>query len=121
MPSHWMLRHVSFNSISVPLAKYAQRPLKRNQYPEGIDRLVNNAAIMVAPYSLMEDGVESQFATNHLCHFVFTNLIMPRILTAGPKARIVSVSSSGQKLYFIQRHQLWCKSFPFLYIVHPQD
>ncbi len=32
--------------------------------------------------------------TNHLGHFLFTNLIMPKIL-ASPSPRIVNVSSTG--------------------------
>ena len=39
-----------------------------------------------------------QFGTNHIGHFLFTNLIMPKLLesTAGP--RVVSVSSDGHRL-----------------------
>jgi NAD(P)-dependent dehydrogenase (short-subunit alcohol dehydrogenase family) len=68
-----------------------------NHYAEPVDRLINNAAIMAAPYSATEDGLESQFGTNHIGHFLFTNLIMPKILTAGKGARIVNVSSAGHK------------------------
>ncbi|RDW77228.1 hypothetical protein BP6252_05281 [Coleophoma cylindrospora] len=60
-----------------------------------IDVLFNNAAIMACPYSLTVDGFESQFATNHLSHFLLTSLLFPKILAAGPAARIVNVSSQG--------------------------
>jgi NAD(P)-dependent dehydrogenase (short-subunit alcohol dehydrogenase family) len=60
-----------------------------------IDAVINNAAIMACPYALAEDGFESQFATNHLSHFLLTNLLMPKIVLTTEK-RIVSVSSAGQ-------------------------
>ena len=68
-----------------------------NGYPEPIHRLINNAAVMAAPYSTTEDGLEYQFGTNHIGHFLFTNLIMSKIVAAGKGSRIVNVSSSGHK------------------------
>ncbi|KAL0938492.1 short-chain dehydrogenase [Colletotrichum truncatum] len=62
-----------------------------------IDLLVNNAGIMAVPYKLTEDGNESQFQTNHLSHFLFTNLLMPKIL-ASADPRIINVSSGGHRL-----------------------
>lgn len=61
-----------------------------------IDILVNNAGIMAVPFSLSTDGYESQFASNHLGQFLFTNLIMPKLL-AVPSPRIISVSSGGHR------------------------
>ena len=52
---------------------------------------------MAVPYSKSVDGLESQFATNHIGHFLFTNLIMPKLLAADKNARIINVSSSGHK------------------------
>lgn len=69
-----------------------------NGYKEPIDVLYNNAGIMAAPYATTKDGLESQFGTNHIGHFLFTNLIMPRILAAGKGARIVNVSSWGHNM-----------------------
>lgn len=60
-----------------------------------IDLLINNAAIMASPYAKSEDGIESQFATNHIGHFLLTKLLMDKILAAGPGSRIVNVSSSA--------------------------
>jgi NAD(P)-dependent dehydrogenase (short-subunit alcohol dehydrogenase family) len=60
-----------------------------------IDVVINNAAVMACPWSQSADRYELQFATNHLSHFLLTNLIMPKILAAGPEARIVNVSSVG--------------------------
>ncbi|XWW95270.1 hypothetical protein V2A60_003225 [Cordyceps javanica] len=66
-----------------------------------IDVLVNNAGIMAVEYQLSPDGVESQFATNHLGPFLFTNLIMNKIL-ASSLPRIVNVSSDGHRLSHIR-------------------
>jgi len=60
-----------------------------------IDVIINNAAIMVPPYSKSVDGIESQFATNHIGHFLLTNLLLPKVLAAGRGSRIVNVSSSA--------------------------
>lgn len=62
-----------------------------------IDLLVNNAGIMAVPYALTPDGLESQFQTNHLGHFLLTNLVMPKLL-AGADPRVVNVSSNGHRL-----------------------
>ncbi|EPQ53757.1 short-chain dehydrogenase [Gloeophyllum trabeum ATCC 11539] len=70
-------------------------------WSEPIDLLVNNAAIMAAPYQKTVDGLESQFGTNHIGHFLFTNLIMPKILQS-KSPRIVNVSSSGHRLSAIR-------------------
>lgn len=70
----------------------------------GIDILVNNAGVMSTPWALSEDGVESQFATNHLGPWLFTNLIMDRIVQA--KGRVVIVSSVGH-MYGDVRFEDW--------------
>ena len=66
-----------------------------NAYAEPIDVLINNAAIMASPYYTTKDGFEAQIGTNHLGPFLFTNLIIPRILASNKNPRIVNVSSVG--------------------------
>jgi NAD(P)-dependent dehydrogenase (short-subunit alcohol dehydrogenase family) len=67
-----------------------------NAYPEAIDVLINNAAIMASPYHTTKDGFEAQFGTNHIGPFLFTNLILPKLLASETGApRIVNVSSNG--------------------------
>jgi NAD(P)-dependent dehydrogenase (short-subunit alcohol dehydrogenase family) len=59
-----------------------------------IDLLINNAGVMACPFSRTADGFEMQFGTNHLGHFLFTNLVLPSLLAA-PAPRVVSLSSAG--------------------------
>ena len=57
-----------------------------------LDYLINNAGVMVPPYSKTEDGFELQFGTNHLAHFALTGLLLP-LLESAKNSRIVTVSS----------------------------
>lgn len=78
--------------------KAAQEILDSSDIPQ-IDLLVNNAGVMnIAERTLSVDGVEMQFATNHIGHFLFTNLLMPKLLKAAGKnpqrsVRILNLSS----------------------------
>ncbi|AIZ45785.1 oxidoreductase [Deinococcus radiopugnans] len=58
--------------------------------------LINNAGIMATPQGQTPDGFETQFGTNHLGHFLLTQLLMPALLAAAP-ARVVALSSSGHR------------------------
>jgi NAD(P)-dependent dehydrogenase (short-subunit alcohol dehydrogenase family) len=57
-----------------------------------INYLINNAGVMVPPYSKTEDGFELQFGTNHLGHFALTGHLLS-LLKATSGSRIVNVSS----------------------------
>ncbi|KAK3045612.1 hypothetical protein LTR09_012820 [Extremus antarcticus] len=75
-----------------------------NGYKEEIDCLINNAGIMAVPFRLNPDGIESQFGTNHIGPFLFTNLIMEKLLAAKDGARVVNVSSAGHRRERIRFH-----------------
>ncbi|UPK90064.1 hypothetical protein LCI18_000999 [Fusarium solani-melongenae] len=67
-----------------------------------IDILINNAGMMAIPtLTLSKDGIETTFATNHIGHFLFTNLIMPKIIKASEASstptRIINISSYGHQ------------------------
>ncbi|XP_061353815.1 short-chain dehydrogenase TIC 32, chloroplastic-like isoform X2 [Gastrolobium bilobum] len=76
---------LQFNSCSLPL-----------------NILVNNAGIMATPFKLSKDNIELQFATNHIGHFLLTNLLLETMkrtaIEQRKEGRIVNVSS--------RRHQL---------------
>ncbi|KAK4749362.1 hypothetical protein SAY87_026811 [Trapa incisa] len=59
--------------------------------------LINNAGIMFCPFQLSEDGTETQFATNHIGHFLLTNLLLDKMKhtarVTGIQGRIVNLSS----------------------------
>ncbi|KAH6613090.1 putative short-chain dehydrogenase [Boeremia exigua] len=61
-----------------------------------IDVLVNSAGLMGGPYRKTEEGIELQFGSNYLGHWLFTNLIMPKLLAA-KHPRVVNVSSGGHR------------------------
>ena len=46
-------------------------------------------------YTTTTDGIEMQFGTNHIGHFLLTNLVMNKILAAGKGSRIINVYSFG--------------------------
>ncbi|CAN6713025.1 unnamed protein product [Malus baccata var. baccata] len=60
--------------------------------------LVNNAGLGAAPFKLSKDGIEMQFATNHLGHFLVTELLLETMKRTSRESkvegRIVNVSSS---------------------------
>ncbi|KAH7138006.1 WW domain-containing oxidoreductase [Dendryphion nanum] len=67
-------------------------------YPyAAIDVVVNSAGIMAGSWATTKEGIELQFGSNHIGHFLFTNLIMPKVL-ASKTPRIVNVSSDGHRL-----------------------
>lgn len=63
-----------------------------------IDVVINNAGVMAIPYQTDKRGHELTLSANHLGHFLLTNLILPKVLAAGPGARIVNVSSNGHRI-----------------------
>jgi NAD(P)-dependent dehydrogenase (short-subunit alcohol dehydrogenase family) len=81
------------------LASVRKAAAEVNRKVEKIDYLINNAGIMGIPeFKKSEDGIELQFASNHVGHFLLTNLLMDKIIAAGRGARIVNVSSNGFEL-----------------------
>ena len=67
----------------------------RSKYSR-LDRLINNAGVMIPPYSKTADGFEMQFGTNHLGHFALTAQLLD-VLNKTPESRVVNVSSSAHR------------------------
>lgn len=68
-----------------------------NSMIDQLDVVVNNAGVMaIKDYTKSADGFEMQFASNHLGHFLLTNLLMSKIIAA--TGVIINVSSKGHEL-----------------------
>jgi retinol dehydrogenase 12 len=56
--------------------------------------LINNAGVIPPRREVTVDGLEMQFAVNHLAYFLLTNLLLPQ-LKAGSPSRVINVSSGA--------------------------
>ncbi|KAJ7693557.1 retinol dehydrogenase 13 [Mycena rosella] len=97
LPEGVKTRVLQLDLASLAAVRAAADIVRQWKDVEHIDVVVNNAAIMATDFALSPDGFESQLATNHLGHFLFTNLIMDKIL-ASKAPRVVNVSSDGHRL-----------------------
>lgn len=61
-----------------------------------IDVLINNAGVHNTKRVLVEKRIEEVFYVNHLSSFLFTRLLLPRIIENAP-ARIIQVNSEGHR------------------------
>lgn len=66
----------------------------KSQYGR-IDLLINNAGVMATPHTLSKQGLELQFAVNHLGHMALSLALLP-LLSSQPGARVVTVTSGVQ-------------------------
>ena len=92
-------RHIKTTFVQLDLGsqksvRKAAKDVQNVLAGDRIDVLILNAAIMACPYGLNEDGIETQFGTNHLGHFLFGNLLLKQDLI---HSRIVVVSSSASE------------------------
>ncbi|KAK1352789.1 NAD(P)-binding rossmann-fold protein [Heracleum sosnowskyi] len=69
-----------------------------------LNLLINNAGVMATPFMLSKDQIELQFATNHLGHFLLTNLLLDTMKSTAREShkegRIVNVSSEGHRFAY---------------------
>jgi NAD(P)-dependent dehydrogenase (short-subunit alcohol dehydrogenase family) len=79
----------------------AQQPIRdaaasvRSRYPR-IHLLINNAGVIPRQRQATADGLEMQFAVNHLAYFLVTGLLH-ETLVAGAPSRIINVSSGAHQ------------------------
>ncbi|XP_076013426.1 retinol dehydrogenase 12 isoform X2 [Genypterus blacodes] len=67
--------------------------------------LINNAGVMMCPYTKTIDGFEMHIGVNHLGHFLLTYLLIGLLKRSAP-ARIVVVSSLAHNFGWIRFHDL---------------
>jgi len=70
--------------------------------------LINNAGVMVPPFSRTAEGFELQFGTNHLGHFALTNLLLEQV-----RGRVVTVASGAHRLGAIDFEDLNWERKPY--------
>jgi NAD(P)-dependent dehydrogenase (short-subunit alcohol dehydrogenase family) len=71
-----------------------------------LDVLINNAGVFVTELQYTADGVELQFAVNHLSYFLLTQQLLPLLLRT-PASRIINVSSRGHRYGWIAFNDLY--------------
>ncbi|XP_074333758.1 short-chain dehydrogenase TIC 32, chloroplastic-like [Apium graveolens] len=69
-----------------------------------LNLLINNAGVMATPFLLSKDQIELQFATNHLGHFLLTNILLDTMKRTAREShkegRIVNVSSEAHRFAY---------------------
>ncbi len=75
--------------------------IARDGAGKGIDVLFNNAGINLSERKLSPEGIELQFATNHLGPWLFTNLLLPLFslpVQQSTRKRVVNTSSEAHRI-----------------------
>ncbi|MCL4126022.1 UNVERIFIED_CONTAM: hypothetical protein GTU68_008742, partial [Idotea baltica] len=86
--------------------KFAKETLENE---ERLDVLINNAGAGVPSRQESKQGFELTYATNHLGHFLLTNLLLGLLRKSGP-SRVVNVSSMGHRWDFLDMDDLHYKN-----------
>lgn len=89
IPRNENIEYIHLDLLDLKSVKAFVVEIERRRY--NINILINNAAVMMCPYSMTKDGFEIQFQTNHLSHFLLVQLLLPNLRKN--KARVVNVSS----------------------------
>ena len=75
-----------------------------------LDGIIANAGLMAGPKAVTADGIEAQFQTNYLGHFVLVNRVAA-LLNSG--ARVVMVSSAGHRRSDVDLEDLNFQQTPY--------
>ncbi|PGH27805.1 hypothetical protein AJ80_00593 [Polytolypa hystricis UAMH7299] len=83
-----------------------------NRQIDRLDVIINNAGLMVTTHQFTPEGIEMQFGTNHIGHFLLTGLLLPKLRAAAKLARpgstrVVNLASQGHRLSPIRFHDLY--------------
>ena len=82
-----------------------------------LDLLINNAGVMIPPYSKTVDGLELQFGTNYLGHFALTSLLFDLIKNTN-NSRIVNVSSTAHRSGNLDFDDLNWEKRKYYFVLH---
>ncbi|OTB02482.1 hypothetical protein M426DRAFT_322580 [Hypoxylon sp. CI-4A] len=93
------IRHLTLDLASLAAVRTAAAAVDSWDDVPHIDVLVNNAGVHPLRYVQSVDGFEANLATNHLGPFLFTNLIMRKLIAARQPARIVTIASDAHRLH----------------------
>ena len=97
-----IIRESSNESVELMLADLSSMKQVRKlaeefkQKHDKLHILINNAALWPNKRIMTSEGLETQFAINHLSHFLLTNLLLDIIKSSSP-ARIINTSSGLHK------------------------
>jgi NAD(P)-dependent dehydrogenase (short-subunit alcohol dehydrogenase family) len=74
-----------------------------------LDIIINNAAVMTLKHQYTMEGIETQFGSNHIGHFLLTNLLLPQMFSAaksqpGGSTRVINLTSLGHRVSPIRFH-----------------
>jgi NAD(P)-dependent dehydrogenase (short-subunit alcohol dehydrogenase family) len=74
-----------------------------------LDVVINNAGIMTSTLQHTKEGIEAQFGSNHIGHFLLVNELTPLLLKASKvspagSTRVVNLTSLGHRLSPVRFH-----------------
>jgi retinol dehydrogenase 12 len=90
---HYLVADLSRQNEVKRVAEQTKQLLTSIGYAQ-LDGLVNNAGVFTYWMTLTQDGIEMQWAVNHMAAFILTNELLPLIKNA-KNGRIVTVSSDS--------------------------
>ncbi|HSG43919.1 MAG TPA: SDR family oxidoreductase [Anaerolineales bacterium] len=89
-------------NVDIVLADFSKLPDVRRaaayilENYKRVDVLINNAGLHRTTRTLTEEGFETVFCVNHLASFLFTRLLLKRMIEHAP-TRIIQVNSEGHR------------------------
>ncbi|KAJ7736424.1 hypothetical protein B0H16DRAFT_1573724 [Mycena metata] len=92
------IRHLILDLSSMASVRKAAAEV--NAYAEPIHVLINNAAAPLGKFKITSDGLERQIAIDHVGPFLFTKLLVPKLLASATPAytpRVVVVASNAHR------------------------
>lgn len=102
------------NVQTVPLDLMSQESVRKaaseiDTLTPHINVIINNAGIMTLKRQLTKEGIEAQFGSNHIGHFLLTKLLTPQLIAAAKSdttstSRVINLTSLGHRLSPIRFH-----------------